>query len=568
MNHGYKISLHRHRWLVRLLAGVLLLSLLLTGTSALAAFEGQAPAEDPTPTPGEDAVATPLPGVPIVVGGEVVGYVREWFGSVSPAVRASAISERVNDLATNPFAPPVEITTAESDLGTAILADNEILLIVTDKDAAAVGVTRQELATIAADRVITAIERTRQQNTPRARAMAWLESAVFLLITILLFILLNRVYRRLIRRIDAAPTGGEQVGLLRSTNFYRSGTWKGVAKFVLSIARIILYLAILLVVMPFVLQNFPATALLADKILNLIRLPLEAFWTWLVDNRSNFFTLALIALVVYVLIRVERWFFGEVGEGSIKIGGFEPEWASFTSRMLAFLLVVGGAVVSFPYLPGSDSAAFQGVSLFLGALITISSASAVTNVIAGIIQTYTGAFSVGEVIRIGQTTGIVIEKRLLTTRIRTFKNEEVSIPNSAVLNGSVTNYSTMAKQGGLVLYTTVTIGYDVPWVKVHELLIAAAEAVPGVVDDPKPYVLQTSLNDFSVAYQLNCYSNSPERMPRIYSAIHANIQDQFNRAGVEIMSPTFSALRDGNMVTIPPEYLPEDYQAPGFRVNT
>ncbi len=567
MNHSFKSPATRLTWLAVLLAGVLVFGTLSLAQPGQAAHDPQSQAADPTPTPADQPQATPLPGVPIVVGGEVAGYVREWFGSASPSDRAAAISDRLNDLATNPFAPPVEITTAESDLGTAILADNQILLIVTDKDAAAVGVTRQELAVVAADRVITAIERTRQQNTPRARAMALLESGVFLLITILVFFLINRLYRRLVRRIDEAPTGVEQDGIFRSTNFYRSGAWKGVAKFALTILRLLLYLLVLLVVLPFVLQNFPATALLADKLLNLIRLPLQAFWTWLVDNRSNFFTIGLIVVVVYTLIRFVRWIFAEIADGSIKISGFEPEWAPFTSRMLAFLLVVGGVVVSFPYLPGSDSAAFQGVSLFLGALITISSASAVTNIIAGIIQTYTGAFSVGDVIRIGDTTGFVIEKRLLTTRIRTFKNEEVSIPNSAVLNGSVTNYSTVAKQRGLVLHTTVTIGYDVPWLKVEELLIAAAEVVPGVADDPKPFVLQTSLNDYNVSYQINCFSDSPERMPRIYSALHANIQEQFNRAGVEIMSPAFSALRDGNQVTIPPENLPEDYQAPGFRVN-
>ena len=568
MIHAIKSPASRLTWLTVLLSIVLIFGFSLSARPAIAAFDPQSQAGDPTPTPDDQPQATPLPGVPIIVGGEVVGYVREWFGTESPAERAAEISRRVNDLATNPFAPPVEITTAESDLGTAVLADNQILLIVTDKDAAAVGVTRQELAAVAADRVITAIERTRQQNTPRARAMALLESGVFLLITILIFYLINRINRRLVKGIDEAPTGVEQAGLFRSTNFYRSGAWKGVAKFVLTIIRLLLYVLVLLVILPFVLQNFPATAQLADKLLNLIRLPMQSFWTWLVDNRANFFTLGLIVLVIYTLIRLERWFFGEVGSGSIKLSGFEPEWASFTSRMLAFLLVVGGAVVGFPYLPGSDSAAFQGVSIFLGALITISSASAVTNIIAGIIQTYTGAFSVGDVIRIGETTGYVTEKRLLTTRIRTFKNEEVSIPNSAVLNGSVTNFSTMAKQRGLVLYTTVTIGYDVPWVKVQELLIAAAEAVPGVTDDPKPFVLQTSLNDYHVSYQLNCYTDSPDRMPRIYSALHANIQDQFNRAGVEIMSPGFSALRDGNQVTIPAENLPEDYHAPGFRVNT
>jgi small-conductance mechanosensitive channel len=535
---------------------------------AQAGFDAQTQTGDQTPTPPVEVQPTPLPGVPIEVGGEVIGYVRERLGPLTPTDRAELLSKDINELATNPFAPPVEFEVVESDIGTDILANGEVLLTVTDADAAAVNADRQELAAYAAGVIASAIERTRAQNTPRARLMRWLESLAFLLATSLVLMIINRFYHRLVKRVEAVQEEQDQRGFIRSTQFYRSGTWKGVAKLVLNISRWIIFLVILIVLLPFVLQNFPATASLAKQLLNLITIPLRSFWTWLVDNRSNFLTLGIIGFFIYVLIRLERWFFNEIAQGGIKISGFEPEWAPFTSKLLAVLLAIGGVVVAFPYIPGSGSAAFQGVSLFLGALITISSASAVTNIISGIIQTYTGSFSVGDVIRIGEVTGIVIEKRVLTTRVRSFKNEEVSIPNSAVLNGTVTNYSTMAKQRGLVLYTTVTIGYDVPWMKVQELLIAAAEAVPGIADDPKPFVLQTSLNDYHISYQLNCYTDSPERMPRIYSALHANIQDQFNKAGVEIMSPAFSALRDGNTVTIPPENLPDDYRAPGFRVNT
>jgi small-conductance mechanosensitive channel len=267
------------------------------------------------------------------------------------------------------------------------------------------------------------------------------------------------------------------------------------------------------------------------------------------------------------LIRLERAFFDEVKNGGIRLRGFEPEWGPFTGRMIAFLLIVLAVIVAFPYLPGSDSDAFKGITIFLGALFTISSASAVTNIVSGVIQTYTGSFRVGDVIKIGEITGIVLEKRLLTTRIRSFKNETVSIPNSGVINSNVINYTALARAKGLILFTTITIGYDAPWQQVHQLLIAAALATPDILPDPEPFVLQTSLNDYHVSYQINCYTRNAERMPRTYSALHANIQDMFNQAGVEIMSPTFTALRDGNTVTIPPEDRPMDYQAPAFRIG-
>jgi small-conductance mechanosensitive channel len=547
---------------------MIVLTSLNVGSSNTPLAFAQSGTTTPVVTPNPEDLPTPLPGVPIEVGGEVVGYVRERLGSLTPADRAELLSRDINELATNPFAPPVEFEVVESDIGTDILANGEVLLTITDADAAAVNADRQELAVYATDVIASAIERTRAQNTPRVRLMRMLESLAFLLATVLIFVFLNRFYHRLVRRIDAIQEAQDQRGLLRSTNFYRSGAWKGVANLLLNIGRWVLFLVIIIVVLPFVLRIFPATSSLAQQLINLLAIPLRAFWSWFVENRSNFLTLAIIALVIYVIIRLENWFFAEVSQGGIKISGFEPEWAPFTRKLVAFLLVVGGVVVAFPYIPGSGSAAFQGVSLFLGALITISSASAVTNIISGIIQTYTGSFSVGDVIKIGDVTGVVKEKRVLTTRVRTFKNEEVSIPNSAVLSGTVTNYSTMAKSKGLVLYTTVTIGYDAPWKKVQELLLAAAEAVPGVCENPTPFVLQTSLNDYHISYQLNCYTDDPERMPRIYSALHASIQDQFNQAGIEIMSPAFSALRDGNALTIPVENLPEDYEAPGFRVNS
>ena len=275
----------------------------------------------------------------------------------------------------------------------------------------------------------------------------------------------------------------------------------------------------------------------------------------------------MIIVITYFIVRMIRAFFREIEEGSIRFSGFDPEWASFTGRMVSFLIIVAAIIMIFPYFPGSDSEAFKGISVFLGLLFTLSSTAAVTNIVAGIIQTYTGAFRVGDLVKIGDVTGTVIEKRLLTTRVRTFKNEEVSIPNGTVLNTNVLNYTTLANEDGLILYTTVTIGYDVPWQQVQNLLINAALATPDVLPDPSPFVLQTSLGDFSVAYQLNCYTKAAERMPRVYSALHQNIQDKFNEANVEILSPTFSALRDGNTVTTPPDYLPDDYQAPAFRVG-
>jgi small-conductance mechanosensitive channel len=567
MRHALMLAANYRKFALILLGVVLVILWFTQASPGLAGDPAQAGTPTPLATPQPEQIPTPLPGAPVVVGNQVIGYVYARVGSLTASERAALLNDRLANLVSNPFAPQIEFEVVESEFGTDILANGEILLTVTDQDAETMNTDRQEYAVFVVEVLKAEIERVKAQNAPAARLMRGLQTLVSVLVVVVLVFIVNLVYRRLKQRVETVPEGVRQKGFFRSTNYYRTGAWKRVATALLSLARYAVDLVILVLVLPYVLKLFPATASLAVRMVELFLAPLSGLWNFFIGNRSNFVTIGIIAVVVYLLIRFEQWFFNELATGGIKIKGFEKEWARFTGRLVSFLLIVMGVVVAYPYVPGSDSDAFKGVTIFLGALVTISSASAVTNIVSGIIQTYTGSFRNGDVIRIGEVTGIVVEKRLLTTRVRTFKNEDVSIPNSSVLNSNVTNYSNLGKQGKLVLYTTITIGYDAPWVKVHELLLAAAGAVPDISKDPAPFVLQTSLNDFHVSYQLNCYTRKPERMPRIYSELHASIQDQFNQAGVEIMSPAFAALRDGNTVTIPPENLPQDYQAPGFRVN-
>ena len=159
---------------------------------------------------------------------------------------------------------------------------------------------------------------------------------------------------------------------------------------------------------------------------------------------------------------------------------------------------------------------------------------------------------------------ITLEKTLLATRIRTIKQEFITIPNGLVLGSHIINYSSSAASSGLILHSTVTIGYDVPWRQVHQLLIDAALATESIISEPTPFVFQTSLDDFYVSYQINAFTDKPHVMAVTYSQLHQNIQDRFNEAGVEIMSPHYSTLRDGNQTTIPANYLPANYEIPTF----
>ena len=232
--------------------------------------------------------------------------------------------------------------------------------------------------------------------------------------------------------------------------------------------------------------------------------------------------------------------------------------------MLVFAFML---IIIFPYLPGSNSPIFKGVSVFLGVLFTFGSAGALGNLVSGLVLTYMRAYRIGDRIQIGQVVGDVVEKSILVTKIKTIKNEIVSIPNSTVMSSHTTNFSADAAEHGLILHTSVTIGYDTPWRQIHELLIKAALATDLIEKSPAPFVFQESLNDFFVTYQINAYTFAPNQQHKTYSFLHQHIQDAFNEAGVEIMSPHYSNIRDGNKSTVPAEHLPKDYSAPSFRVT-
>jgi small-conductance mechanosensitive channel len=228
-----------------------------------------------------------------------------------------------------------------------------------------------------------------------------------------------------------------------------------------------------------------------------------------------------------------------VGKGQVALSGFEPEWALPTYRIVRMAVVVFALVVAYPYIPGSRSAAFQGISIFLGVMFSIGSSSFISNIIAGYSMTYRRAFRLGDRIRVGEVFGDVSEIRLQVTHLRSIKNEEIVVPNSTLLTSNVVNYSALARSHGLILHTTVGIGYETPWRQVEAMLLMAAERTPGLSREPAPFVLQTSLGDFCVVYELNVYCGSPATMLTLYTGLHQNILDVFNEYGVQIMTPAY-----------------------------
>ena len=289
--------------------------------------------------------------------------------------------------------------------------------------------------------------------------------------------------------------------------------------------------------------------MLLQGIQNIATLVLAGFVSYL----PNLASILLIIFISHYVLKFLHLILSAIGNERILFSGFPKEWAEPTYKIARFFIYLFVLVMIAPLLPGFDSPAFQAVSVFLGVLISLGSSTAISNTIAGMLLIYMRAFELGERIEVKGIQGDVVEKSLLATRLRTINNEEITIPNTMLLSNPTVNYTRQAKTNdGLVLTTAVTIGYDIPWRKVHELLLAAGQQTPQILDNPAPEVYQKALDDFYVRYELRVRTHHSEQMAAIYSALHQNIQDAFAQAGVEITSPHFRAQRTVEN-TLPPE---------------
>ena len=488
-------------------------------------------------------------------------------GSFSAQDRADAINKRIKLLAENFRFATDSIKIISSETSTDLAYGDNIIISIADNDALWNNTTRNDLATNYQQ--IIGNEVLKYRSATSLRTIAKDIGLALLVILIVIFIIkyISKLFLwtglKIIQQKEKLIKG------IKIKNYTLFDAASEVKAF-LNVNRVIKWLLIILVIylaLPILFGIFPWTKNFADTLLGYIINPVKkiavAFWDFL----PNLITIIVIVFVFRYVFRGLRYLRDEIKKEVLKIPGFFTDWANPTYQIIRVLVFAFMIIVIYPYLPGSGSPVFQGVSVFLGFLFTFGSAGSLSNVISGLILTYMRLFKIGDRVKIGEVTGDVIEKSLLVTRIRTIKNEIISIPNSTVMNSHTINYSSDAPGLGLIINTTVTIGYDVPWKNMYEALIEAALRTQYVLPDPKPFVLQTGLEDFYVSYQINAYIRESNKQADIYSELHQNIQDVCNEKGIEIMSPHYRASRDGNTTTIPESYLPKDYKTPGFNIN-
>jgi small-conductance mechanosensitive channel len=435
---------------------------------------------------------------------------------------------------------------------------------VSEADALWQNTTRQALATQLKLRIGAAIIQHREETRWQTLLKELLQALSVIVFVILLIYGVNRSLKWLLNRIRGKQSWFTSGIKIRNYELLNAERQVYLLNFIVKIVRWFLFIMIVYLALPVFFGIFPFTHNLSDLLIGYITSPLKRIGLSIWNYVPNLITILVLVIIFRYVLRFTAYIRDEIEKGDLTVPGFYADWANPTYQIVRVLILAFMLVVIFPYLPGSDSAVFKGVSVFVGVLFTFGSAGALGNIVSGVVMTYTRAFKLGDRVKIGEVTGDIIEKTLLVTRIRTIQNEIVSIPNSTVISNHTINYSSEAPGKGLIIHTTVTIGYDAPWRQVHQLLIDAALDTPMVENEPLPYVYQTSLDDYYVSYRINAFIKEPNKQAAIYSALHANIQDHFNKAGVEIMSPHYKALRDGNATSIPPDYLPKDYTAPGF----
>ena len=494
---------------------------------------------------------------PVVFYEDTLFYIGAKLGPFDPSDRASSFSNKLELLLDSENFDTTLLTTSKDDLAIEILHGDIILGSVTLAD----GNQNGKEPAILAEQYVNAIKTSFRNNYhSRSLIQNLIRSGLIILVIVIVAFLVTFINKGFNKLIDFILSKWHRYfkGIkIKSFELLSAEKEEQLLKVLMRIFKILLIIVLLYLALPIIFSIIPSTKNLASTLLSYITNPLRSILSSFFGYIPELFMILIVVVITYYLGQFINFISGEIERGNLAIPGFYPEWAKPTFNLLKILVYAFSFIVIFPYLPGSDSPAFQGVSVFLGLLISLGSSSAISNIIAGLVIIYMRAFKIGDRVKIGDTTGDVIEKTMLVTRLRTIKNEEVTIPNSSILNGNTINYSVESHGPGLILHSTVTIGYDVPWRQVHDLLINAALKVEEVIKEPKPFVLQTSLDDFYVSYQINAYTQESKKAAKSYSDLHSAIQDAFTEAGVEIMSPHYRASRDGSDLAIPPKYIPE-----------
>ena len=485
---------------------------------------------------------------PVIVDGEELFLVRG--SSALPAdERAEAISARIISVAESSESSAVAMKITDTDLGKTIFANGKMITVTTEADSEMEQMDMDVLSALHGQAIEQAILLYRSDRSDDARVGSVLEAliwtAVFALVAGLVIKLRNWLPDRVGKLVESRVVGVQEA----TNDLVRGSAVAGLVQYALRMVILLILIVLLYYYLSLVLLSFAETRPFAELLITYVTDPILGVVLGFVSYLPNFVAIAVIAALTRFLIKGARLFFENVEVGAISLKNFEATWIWPTFNIIRVILVLVAIVISFPYIPGSDSAAFQGLTILVGVMVSLGSNSVIANLLAGVFVIYRRSTNIGDRIKIGEHVGDVVQIKLMETHIKSIKNELISIPNAQLLNSEVINYSSKIDGRGLLLHTTVGIGYEEPQEKIEAMLIKAAHLTAGLKKSPEPFVLWTALADYAINYQINAYTTRGSSLPKMLSDLHRNIVTVFNENNVQIMTPSYE--RDPDVPKIP-----------------
>ena len=496
------------------------------------------------------------PDIKVVVWGVPIANVGTQYLDVTPQERADRVAKQISDIEIA-LKYDIEIVPAHEGKykGAWVMVNNQRIFGLLEGDEPD-GVTFDEYGALVKEQLLFWLERRDDQLNPELVALAVVYALVATLVFVVAVYVVVAGRRRVLSVLERRS---------RAHNLHLAGIhlMPYVSMLLAGLVRLLMFLIIALLSyfwLTYVLYQFPYTIHAAQNLTHYIVNLMRNVGGGILASVPNLLMVAVIYWLAGVVSGIIKGVFQRIESGRLHSDFFDPETAKATRRVFAVLVWILALVIAYPYIPGSGTEAFKGVSVFVGLIISLGSAGVVSQLLGGLIVVYSRAFQPGEYVKIDDYEGRVSVVGVLSTKIKTIRNEEVTIPNAVLLSATSTNYSRLTKETGVIISTSITIGYDTPWPQVHHLLLTAASKAEGLRKTPAPEVRQTALSDFYVEYRLIMFIDDPMQKVIVLSSVHQQIQDAFAEAQVQIMSPHFETQPENNV-------LPGDWTAPDKSAN-
>lgn len=479
-----------------------------------------------------------------------IAFQRASLAGASPGERAEFASQRLSELPLNASATDIESRSIEIEdqAGIGLLYHGHVLFFLGENDLDKEnGEDLNQAADSAMKNLAEALNaRVRERSWPviRAGLLYTIAGFVVLILLCVAIWILQSTLIRLLRKSEG----------FRSLRLFHMNVFPAISATISGLTRFLAWLSTFFLIYLWVtvsLRRFPYTEPWGNRAGSYVLDSLDELGNSILNSLPGLLVVILIFLVTRWVVHLGNFFFGQVISGKISLSWMDADVARATHRIVTAIVWIFAMVVAYPYIPGSQSLAFKGMSVFFGVVLSLGSTGIINQIMSGMFVIYSKALKTGEWVRVNEIEGEVLEVGLLAAKVRTIEGKEVILPNSLLVSTSTTNYTRIGHADGMILSATVTIGYNAPWRQVHALLELAADRTPNVRKEPKPYVVQKALSDFYVEYTLVTRLERESARVNTISSLNAAIQDAFNEFGVQIMSPHYMVQPESEVV-IPP----------------